>query len=160
MTKESEIADILRADTELMSILTGGVYTDEEIGVEGIRRSLEPDDTNPTKGAFTADGKLLPCAVVRQGGENIYQNLVLPADGITAMSQVVTIYYYEFRGHVNIDLARQRAYELLFQRQLTRTNPMWLGSQSPTYPDMGPVQNSTVGIQEWIVVFLKRAFND
>lgn len=160
MSKESEVADILRADIELMALLTGGVYTDQEIGVEGIRRSLTEEDTNPTKDAFDENGILRPCVVIRQAGENIYQNLVLPSEGITAMSQIISIFYYQFRGHDIIDLARQRVYELLFQRQLVRTMPMWMVNQSPTIPDIGPVQNSTVGTQEWIVVFLKRAFND
>lgn len=157
MTKEQEIAEILRADDTLMALLTGGVFTDEEIGVEGIRRSLEPTDTNPTKDVFDADGILQPCAVVRERGETIWQNINLVSDQIQAVGQVVQIYFYQFRGHDIIQQARNRVYQLLMNRQLSPSFPMWRIADSPSFPDTGPIANSTTIIQDWQVVFLKRA---
>ena len=156
MSREFEVATLLRADPLLTSILTGGIFTDEEIGVEGIRRGIAPDDTNPTKEAFDENGVLRPCAVVRQRGETNYQNIRMPNERMEAVGVVVQVFFYEFRGHVAIDIARQRVYELLFNTRLPGTYPLWRIAESPTFPDMGPVANSTVGIQDWQVVFLKR----
>lgn len=156
MTREADVKAILIADAPLMALLTGGVFTDEEVGVEGIRRSLEPTDTNPTKDVFDADGVLQPCAVVRQRGETLYQNINLVSDQIQAVGQVVQIYYYEFRQAVIIHQAKQRVYELLMGVRVGGSYPVWRMAESPIFPDTGPVQNSTTAIQDWQIVFLRK----
>lgn len=157
MSKEEDVANILRNDTILMALLTGGVLTDEVVGVEGIRRSLEPEDLNPTKDVFDADGVLQPCAVVRQGGETLYQNINLVEDKMQAVSRRIQIYFYQFRQHDVITAAMDRVFYLLMGTRLPGTYPMWRTGESPAYPDVGPVQNSTSMIQDWIVVYMKRS---
>jgi hypothetical protein len=152
MSRESEIATLLLADAPLVAILTGGIYTDEELGVEGIRRG----DGSPTENAFDTDGVLKPMAVVRQRGENPYSDVRFQRDKITATSQVVMVYFYEFRGHSEIEAAANRTYEILEGERLERSYPLvWLGD-SPPFPDTGPVTNSTSVFQEWQIITLKR----
>jgi hypothetical protein len=152
MSREAEIKSLLIADSELMSILTGSIYTDEEVGIEGIRRG----DGSPTENAFDADGILKPMAVVRQRGENPYSDVRFQRDKMTATSQAVEIHFYEFRGHSEIEAAAHRTYEILEGERLDRSYPLvWLGD-SPPFPDTGPVANSTSVLQEWQVITVKR----
>lgn len=152
MTKESEIAALLLADAPLVAILTGGIYTDQEIGVEGIRRG----EDSPTEAAFDVDGRLLPCAVVRQRGEFPYGDWRSLKEKTVAVSQVVEVYYYEFRGHDQIDLAKYRACEVLEGVRLTDSYPIWWIMETSHIPDVGPVMNATVLRQDWQVISIRR----
>jgi hypothetical protein len=152
MTKEQDLANLLLADSTLMALLTGGVYTDEELGIQGMRRG----DDSPTENAFDADGVLKPCAVVRQGAETAYGGIRSVKDQITGMTQPIEVYFYEDRGRDVIIAAKQRAYELLENRRLPASYPLiWVGDTPPFY-DVGPVANSTTIRQSWRCVFLKR----
>lgn len=153
MSRESEIADYLRADYVLMAILTGGVYTNEEAGVEGLRRG----EHSPTKDAFDpATGFLLPCAVVRQRANAPFGGLRDQRLKQTSASQIVEIYFYQDRGHDIADTARDRVYELLEGHPLAQTWPaIWVFDTAPT-PDAGPVKNSTVFRSDYQVVSIKR----
>lgn len=155
MTLEAEVATILKADATLMAILTGGVYTDEEVDVEGIRRG----EDFVTDAAFDADGFLLPCALVRQRGLVPVGDMVRSqkeGDEITATRQVIEIYYYQHRGHAMIDLAKERAYQLLEGRRLTGTFPLIWNYETAHIPDVGPIRNSTTLRQEWVANAVRR----
>lgn len=152
MSRESEVKALLIADPLLMTILLGGIYTDEEIGVEGYRRG----DDSPTAAAFDADGFLLPTACVRQRGEIPYQDIRNLSDKFTATIQVVEIYFYERRGHTQVDLAKHRAWEILEGERLTDSYPIWWDGDSPHLPDVGPIANSTTVLQEWVVITIKQ----
>lgn len=155
MTREAEVKAIFIADDIMMAILTGGVYTDEEVDVEGIRRG----EDFVTDAAFDpSTGYLLPCALVRQRGLNPVVNVRSQkiGDEFTAVQQVVEIYYYQHRGHAFIDLAKNRAFDLLEGVRLSDSYPIIWMSETAHYPDVGPVKNSTTLRQEWQVVSIRK----
>lgn len=148
MSRESEIASLLAADATIASLLTGGIWTDQEIGVEGIRRG----EDSLTNSAFDpTTGILRPCAVVRERGINSYQAGRSHKGKVALLRQVVEIYYYEFRGHDVIDPAKERAYYVLEGVRLTATYPLVWDMETAHYPDVGPVANSTTVRQDWNV---------
>lgn len=152
MTKEAEVATILKADSELMAILTGGVYTDGELGIEGVRRGAD----SPTDAAFDAQGVLLPIAVVREGTEMAYAAIRDVPEQVIGITQPIEIYFYQSRDKDQILLAKQRVYELLEGVRAGASYPlMWMGD-SPVFYDVGPVTNSSTIRQDWRCVFIKR----
>lgn len=153
MTRETEIATLLRADAELTSILVGGIYTDEEVGVEGIRRG----DDSPTAQAFDASGTLLPCAVVRQSDLVPVDSVRMQRDRMSGTSQLLQIYFYQFRQYNHIELARQRCYELLEGVRLAASYPLIWVVDSPYFYDVGPVANAITLYQNWRIFGLRRA---
>jgi hypothetical protein len=151
MSRETEVKAILQADVPLMALLTGGIYTAEEVGVEGFRR----EEGTPTEDAFDADGYLLPCAMIREGSIAPYGNLRDAQGGFLAVSQAVMIYYYQFRGHDVISQARDRVLDILEGTRLGRSYPIWTDGSALPVPDTGPVMNSTTIVQAWQVVSTK-----
>lgn len=151
-TKEQDVVAVLEADGTLMAILTGGVYYDEEIGIQGFHRG----DDSTTDAAFNADGNLLPCAVVRQGPELAMAGIRDPGEKIVGLAQPIEIYFYQERDKDQILLARKRVYDLLEQRRLPGTYPLTWVSDSPAFYDVGPIANSTTLRQDWRCVFLRK----
>ncbi len=151
-TREREIADLLLADATMVTLLPGGIYTDEELGVEGIRR----DAGSPSAGAFDASGYLKTCAVVRQDALTPFPGVRSIKDKITGTMQFVYVFFYERRGHTEIDAAKQRSYEVLEGVRLSDSYQIWWDFDSATYPDMGPVANSTALRQDWVVTGIRR----
>lgn len=159
MSRESEVADLLRADDTLLSILPGGIFTDQEIGVEGIRRGDDdPESTNysPTANAFDEDGFLRPCALVRQ-------RALVPAFGLrdlkikhASTSIVVEVYFYQDRGHEAIDAAKDRVYVLLEGHPLSAAWPTAWALETAPVPDAGPLKNSTALRADYQVVSIRR----
>jgi hypothetical protein len=152
MSREEEIADLMRADSILSAFLSGGIYTDQGVGVEGIRRG----EGAPTENAFDDQGRLLPCALVHQRG-------LIPEGGVwdleekvAGTSQVVEIYFYQFRGHDLIDAAKERAYFVLIGQRLPRSYPIMWDYETSHIPDVGPIANSTTLRQDWRVVGIRR----
>jgi hypothetical protein len=158
-TKEFELAEMLRADTALMALLAGGVYTDEEIGIEGFHRG-ESDPLDPryssTALAFDEDGYLKPCALVRQLGEAVVPRTQDLGAGFQAIGQTVQVYYYQDRGHDIIELARARGWAVLNAKRIGRSYPAWCENQSPYIYEVGPIQNVTTLRQDWRVVYTKQ----
>lgn len=152
MTIEAQVADLLRADTTLMALLTGGVYTDEEVGVEGLRRG----DDSPTEDAFDAQGILKPSAIVREGNESGYANIRDQAEQIVAVNVPVDIFLYQSRDKDTILAAKKRIYRLLEGKRLQATYPLMWAGDTPVFYDVGPVVNSTTIRQSWRCVYLKR----
>lgn len=152
MSKEEQVVDILQADSELMAILTGGVYSDEEIGIEGIRRG----EGSPTNAAFDAKGVLKPTAVVREGAEIAYANVHSMKDQIVGITQAIEVYFYQNIDNDAIFAAKKRTYELLQNTRLASTYPLiWMGD-TPIFYDVGPVTSAVTLRQDWRCVFLKR----
>ena len=152
MSKEQDVVDLLLADSVLTSILTGGIYTDETVSLQGFHRG----EDSPTNAAFDEDGNLLPCAIVRQESEEPYRGLQMPRDQITPTSQAILIFFYQNRERDQIVLAKKRSYQVLQNKRLGKTYPLiWIGDTPPFF-DVGPVANSTTIRQDWRCVFLKR----
>lgn len=148
MTREAEMKALLIADIPLMAILTGGVYTEQEVGVEGFRR----EDGAPTENAFDADGLIKPSVLIREGNILPYGDVRSQKDNFIAVSQTVMLYFFEMRGHDQIDLAKERVKVILKDKRLGRSYPIWWLFDSQPVPDSGPLLNSTTLTQVWQVV--------
>lgn len=148
MTHEAAMVTLMKADAPLMAILTGGVFTDEEVGVEGIRR----DEGTITEDSYDEKGVIKPLAVVKEGNVVPYGPRSVDVE---ILSQTIMIYFIQFRGHDQIDLAKERTKIVLNQKRLGRTYPIWHVFDSMPVPDAGPVMNSTVINQVWQVVFTR-----
>src|SRR5687767_4948085 len=94
----------MEADSALMLILTGGVHTSGDVGLEGITREAVP-------GAFSG-GYLLPTALIRQRGRIPTADVVDYDEQITSARQIVEVWLYEDRGYTSIDAASARIYTL------------------------------------------------
>lgn len=153
MSAESDVKALLIADAPLMAILTGNVWTDEEVGVEGIRRGEDFE----TKIAFDENGYIKPCALVRQRGlVPINVRSHKRGDEFAATSQMVEIYFYQHRGHQMIDLAKEIVYQLLEGTRLPGTYPLIWNFETSYIPDVGPLRNTTTLRQEWQVMDIRR----
>lgn len=152
MNLELEVAEALRADATLMAILLGGVYTEEEVGVEGIRRG----DSSPTADAFDQGGILQPCAVVRHHSPFPSDEVRDEDEGMMSVQQVISVFYYQFRGHLIVDSAKDRGYSVLQGFKPENTTRLSFLFETDAIADMGPVANSTVLRQDWQTFYVRR----
>jgi hypothetical protein len=153
MSREDTLANLLRADATLVALLPGGIYTDNELGVEGLRRG----EDSPCAAAYDDDGLLVPCAVVRQGGEIPYGEVRNIHDKFVAMSQLIMVYFFEMRGSDIVTQAKLEAYRILEGVRLGETYPIWMSRETAPVPDGGPIANSTMLCQDWMVVFVRQS---
>lgn len=99
MSAEAAVAALLRADTELMAILSGGIYEQGEMTPEGITRETCPD-------AFDdVSGFLLPIALVKQRGLIPDGNVADFEAGAHSVAQTVEIWLYQAIDFEQLDLA-------------------------------------------------------
>jgi hypothetical protein len=152
MTRESEFRDLMLADALLPGLLPGGIYTDQEVGVEGIRRGA----SSPTADAFDARGALLTCAIVREGGLMPYGNTYSLKGGSHGTIQQIYVYFYEMRGKEEVTPAKNRTKEIMNGTRLSDSYPIWWNADSPPIPDDGPIMNATVVRQDWTVIGFNR----
>lgn len=105
MAISAVIRDVLASDAGLAALLTGGIYSYEQIGRNGISRVTTPD-------AYAADGFLKPCAIVK-GGDARATGAI--RDDAPGMRQMVEVYLYDDgdRGYGTITQARDLAAALL-----------------------------------------------
>jgi hypothetical protein len=100
-TIADDFKTVLDADTTLMNLLTGRVWT----GVKEIQR-------NATAAAFDANKELLPCALIKMGPE-------IPRGPYRTSTQVVVyVYFYQRAGNSIIESAMDRAYTLLHDKKI------------------------------------------
>ena len=153
MTREAEVKALMLADPTLEALLPGGVYTEQEVGVEGIRRGT----SSPTADAFNADGTLRTCALVREGPIAPMAGTRVVPDKAVGLMQTIYIYFYEMRGKDEIVPAKERTVVVLENVRLTASYPMHWAFETPPIPDAGPIINSTGLRQEWNVVSFRVA---
>ena len=96
-----EIADVLKADAELNTLLVGGIYDT----VTEISRQNTP-------AAFNANKELLPCLLVKAG--------TLRQTGLQhdSHAQTIEMYLYERSGLATIEQAERRIYDLLHNKRI------------------------------------------
>lgn len=160
-TREQQFKEAMLADATLVALLTGGIYTDEEIGIEGLHRGdIDPSSSNYslTAAAFDERGELLPCAVIRQGGVMPYGNTQNPSQQISGTAQRVEVFFYQNRRYTVVDAARERNYFVLQGKRLSSPGsyPITWMADSPYYYDVGPVANSVTTKQDWMVVSMRK----
>lgn len=150
--REEQIRDLLLADAEMQLLLPGGIFTDEEVGIEGIRRGA-PLFAN----TFTPAGQLKSCALVREGDLISYPNIRDEREKAVGVTQMVQVYYIEMRGADDIQPAKDRGYAVLAGVRLTNPGsyPLIWEQETSRFYDAGPVANSTVLRQDWRVVSIR-----
>lgn len=148
MSREEQFQERMIADTDLMLILTGGVYTVGELGRDGISRDTAPD-------AFGEDGYLLPCAIVKQRDMVTDEQVI----ALTAKSgqQVVEIYIYEDHAFVNIDAALSRLFVLFNQHILENAFPAEWVNTIDRERDEGALKGASLARQDWLIPSVKGA---
>lgn len=147
MSIETDFETRMEADTTLMAILTGGVYTAGALGRLGINRTDTP-------AAFDGNGYLLPCALVRERPlvPDLQVNDFL--EQIASATQVVEIYVYQDTGYGSIDSALARLFTLFFGYNFTRTFPLeWIGTLNRER-DQGALDGKSMARMEWLVPFV------
>lgn len=116
MTTAATIKTLLAADSTLMTALTGGVYTVEELGRSGISRLALPSAHDPY---------LKPLAVVRCEG---IREMRPAFDGVTSVvREAVSITFYADgdAGYAALHAARARAFTLLHGVNLSGAGRAW-----------------------------------
>jgi hypothetical protein len=104
MSREDDFKAVMTADTALMAILTGGIFTAGQVGIDGITRDAQA-------AAFDGNGYLLPCALVRQRSE-VADNQISDI-GLVSVGQTVEIYLYQDApSYAAIDSASARLFGL------------------------------------------------
>ncbi len=93
----------LTGDTELMTILSGGLFDAHLVGE--ISRQNTP-------GAFDTHGEIQPCGLLRMRGPTPIEPYTYGA------RQGFSLIFYEREGFINIELAMERAYTLLHDQRL------------------------------------------
>jgi hypothetical protein len=108
MTLEDTFVTLMQADTELMALLTGGVYS--AIAVGEVSRQYTP-------AAFDENKEIMPSALVSMGTE------VIQGPYHNSVKTPVMVYFYQRIGSDIIEQALNLVYELFNYQKLDGT---WL----------------------------------
>lgn len=145
MSLESSVYDILSGDATLMSLVTGGVKTSGELGMDGITRHTSP-------GSFTASGFLKPTILVRQRGMSPDGFL---RDGMAkevSLAQVVEVWIYQDQGSYSaIDSIIPRVFSLLEGEILGDGFPAELVNVLDREVDPGALSGSSMARMDFLV---------
>lgn len=150
--RELQIATLLRADDTLSTLLPGGIYTDQELGLEGFER----DSGTVSENAFDADGFIKPSIVIHTRGAVPFGPLADLNERLTSTIEYVEIYFYQHRKTDIICDAKELVYSLLQGVRLPDSYPLTWDFETPYYYDLGPVQYATVLRQDWAVVSVRK----
>ncbi len=110
------MSEVIRAalagDAALAGLLTGGLYSYEQTGRNGISRTMTPEAYDAGGGGF-----LRPCAVVKAGEARAASAM---RDAVGGLRQKVEVYLYDDgdSGYETITEARDLAVALLDRRWL------------------------------------------
>lgn len=123
MSREGDFKTRMAGSAPLMAVLTGGVYTREETGREGIVRGQAATDD-----AFDAvTGFLKPCALIKQ--RDLVPDGVLRDEEtqIASAVQVIEVYLYQDTGYTSIDAALPLLVTLFMGHRFSDTFPVeWI----------------------------------
>lgn len=147
MSRENDFYELLTGNATLLATLTGGVFTTEGVGIDGITR-----DTAPA--AFAASGFLKPCALVHERS--------LVPDGVARDSlaltftarQIVEVYLYcdSADGYTPIDTAKARVIRLLMGHQFSDSFELELVNVVTRLREpAGPLSGASVERLDWVV---------
>jgi hypothetical protein len=136
----------MEADTTLMAILTGGVWTKEATGVEGITR-----ETAGT--AFDTNGYLKPCALVRERDlvpDGVVRDLLAQ---VASATQTVEIYVYADAGagYSAIQSAKARLYHLFEGYQFADSFEVMWSNSLGNLRELGALKNAAMSRIDFVV---------
>ena len=109
MTLDASVRTLLIADTNLMNLLTGGVYTWDVTGKLFISR-----DNTATSAAFDTNGVLKPCCMVKIRSSVPVEALTDPLP-LQGERSALELWFYQDNGYDTIESAKQRAFKLLHE---------------------------------------------
>lgn len=132
------------ADSTLMAILGGGVFTAGTVGDLGVTRETTP-------AAFDTSGYLKPSALVRQRGNVPDGNVRDGMAQVTSAIQVVEIYMYQDSGYDQIDLALARLYDLFEGYQFANSFPAELVNIIDRQRDTGALAGASLARMDFAV---------
>jgi hypothetical protein len=130
MTVTAGIKTLIAANSAIMTLFTGGVYTDDETGRNGIGRSTTP-------AAYDADGFLQPCAYVKERAQIGNWGGAVGNSGFTGTRQVVEVWIYDDAAYTTIASARDLVFALLQRALITGYGRLrYLGFIKDVAPDL------------------------
>jgi hypothetical protein len=119
MRREEEVAEYLRGDPLLGTLLPGGIYADADLGDEGITDAVTTPDV-------WSGGTLRATAIVRERAEVPTLQLVDVKRQVADSNQVVEIWLYA-PSAAALDSVRQRVYALMQGHVFARAWPaVWV----------------------------------
>jgi hypothetical protein len=123
MSHEDDIKTALAADVTLAAILTGGFFTFDDTGREGLSRTGTPT-------AFASTGLLKPCCVVKQRSVTSDFRMVDEGGQIMSYAAVVEIWLYNDGDSAitALENASNRIYTLLQDTRTTGAKCRWIFS--------------------------------
>ena len=112
-TLRTEIKSILTGDATLMAILTGSVFTSEDLDRHGMTLEDAPKESNGVN--------LKPFAVLRfRGAQN-------QGPHFSGRRQTLEIYFYQDSGYDKIDAAKLQVESLLHRKYIPSTTQNMFG---------------------------------
>lgn len=125
MSREHEVATLLRADAALVALLPGGIYAAGDLGQAGIT------DPQTTPQAYQG-GRLRPTAVVRARAPVPNFQFVSLRDRHASMNQTVVVYLYARENTATLITAHDVVYSLLHGERLSNAwSATWSDSLGP-----------------------------
>ena len=112
MTVVTGIQTLIEADSAIMTLIVGGVYTDDETNRNGIGRTTTP-------AAYDANGFLQPCAYLKERAQVGNWGGGLGNDGFTGTRQVFEVWLYDDTAYTSIASARDLLIPLLQRTLIT-----------------------------------------
>ena len=114
MTTLSAAKAILEADSTLLATATGGVWSLDETGSEGINRT-----TNPT--AFDSSLNIKPCVLIKLRSTTPDYILADDANQYVSAKEMIECWLYQFNAYDQIEIMKLRIFALLHAKQLAGT---------------------------------------
>lgn len=112
MTVESTITDLLQADSALLALATGGVYSFDDTGRKGINRTTTP-------AAFDSAGVILPAVVVAERAANPLPAIADDSNQMLAIRQAVEVWVFHDASKAALEAIQYRVYQLLHAKPVS-----------------------------------------
>jgi len=146
MSAESTILAVLEADATLLALATGGIYSFDEAGSEGINRTLTPS-------AFDSNGIVKPCIMVSARNANPGYNVGDDSNQSMDVRQVVECWFFDHAAYSTIESMKDRVYTLLQAQRLSGPYRVdWAGDyRLPRDMDLDAFQER----QDWLTIWIR-----
>lgn len=141
----ADVHEVLSEDTELLALLTGGIYSGSgDQGVREISRQNTPQ-------AFDAQSKILPCLLV-------VSNTDLRRGPFSrSIMTTFSTYFYQRTGYDVIESAMARAYDLLHEQRIGER--IWeITFDIATGNQHDPALDCSLSTQRWIATRMAREY--
>jgi hypothetical protein len=114
----SSAKTILEADATLLATATGGIWSYDETGRQGLSRTITP-------AAFDSNGVIRPCILLKMRDAIPDGQLADDASQTVSLREMLEAWFYQDTGYAAIETMRDRVYVKLQAVQLTGTYGCW-----------------------------------